>query len=146
MAFDIGTFTKDKLQIDFTDADGKRHKMPINKIDVPTAFSLFQKCPLTYGQIKEELLEKLSEEERINRRKMEHEFMLDLVKPYFPEFFREKIKHIPYVTFIKMIDYLVTGTEEEQTLQEMLEEIHRKEFGKKKPKAKGRKKAASMRK
>lgn len=131
MPFNIGTLGNFDLKIsgvfETDKGDGVVEETPfsisVKRIDTPTGFDILANCPISFGQIDGKHKEDIGEKKLAELRKEEHEYLLKKIVPFVPEDFVPKLKYIPYLKFIAMVDYMLTGDEFGNTVSQKYIEL-----------------------
>lgn len=118
MSFNIGSLGNFNLKITGVleeDCNGEVKQNPfsieVKRIDTPTGFDILSNCPISFGQIDGKHQEDIGEKRLAELRKEEHEYLIKKIEPFVPSDFVPKLRYIPYLKFIGMVDYMLSGDE-----------------------------------
>ncbi len=130
MSFNIGTLGNFNLRISGVieeEVAGEIRQNPfsieVKRIDTPTGFDILSNCPISFGQLDDKHKEDIGEKKLSELRKEEHEYLLKKIEPFVPEDFVPKLKYIPYIKFIAMVDYMLSGDELGNTISKKYIEL-----------------------
>lgn len=123
MSFNIGTLGSFNLRISGVleeDVAGKVQQNPfsieVQRIDTPSGFDILSNCPISFGQVDEKHKEDMGEKRLAEARKEEHEYLIKKIELFVPSDFVSKLRYIPYLKFIAMVDYMLSGDEMGNTI------------------------------
>ena len=117
---DFGYINIEKLEVSATIESGKK-KCEVDLLSMIDGFNLIRNCPLSLGQIPADKLDKMTEREQAEIRKREHEYMLKMIEPYFPDDWKKILRRIPYFDFLGLVMRMLSG-EKDRTEAEVVEE------------------------
>ena len=115
---DFGYINIEKLTVRATVEDGPI-ECKVDLLPMVDGFNILRLCPLSMGSMSDNDIEKLSKEEEIKIRKEEHNIMLNIIIPLFPDNFIPIIKRLPYADFLSLVSQLMSG-EKDRTEEEVI--------------------------
>ncbi len=123
MSFNIGTLGSFNLRISGVleevvagEVQQNPFSIEVKRIDTPTGFDILSNCPISFGQIDGKHQEDIGEKKLTELRKEEHEYLIKKIEPFVPSDFVPKLRYIPYLKFIGMVDYMLSGDELSNTI------------------------------